>query len=398
MKITLKKIFLSAALISLSVPLFSFDFGGLLSNTTKFSGKEVSDLTLDQKNSISLWLKTPVSEDGLSYFVTEGSFSTEYDDSIPASDDKLLLTGDLSLFKLVIHQELSSGDLTISTGRFYNEDLTGIIYSQNGDGLKAEFQGARFNVSAFGVYTGLLNAKNTTILTDASPANTSPELSDKPKKLYVLADKYAVAGLVFDLPNLIAAHGLSLEGLASVSLDSETADYNRFYGTVLLSGPIVSSVFYDLSSTLGFSKYDDGDMEKSNLSKIAVTAYPSFKSMSVSLNGVYASGKQGSFEFFKGFTSNSAVNSLAEPEYSALAKAGLSATIKPVSNVLAALSADMVFDAAKEIEYQGFQYSANANWQIVSDVSAGLSFGQYFDNDDSGNNKTQLKINASIAF
>ena len=94
--------------------------------------------------------------------------------------------------------------------------------------------------------------------------------------------------------------------------------------------------------------------------------------------------------------------------------AGLSATLKPVSNVLLSAKGDLVFDTAAgedsdKIKQCGFQYSAGFNWQIVSDVSLGASFGQFIgqkvdDVDYSeagtgiGGNKTELKITAAIAF
>ena len=372
--------------LSLSSLAFGFETGGLISNDTTFKGND--ELKLDQTDTATLWGRTALNDDGSSYFVVEGSFKTEYDDGIPNSDDKLKLTLDFSLVKLVLKQELDEGTLTFSAGRFFNSDLSGIVFAQNADGVKATYEAARFELSGYAAYTGLLNAKNVTILDDMPPELDS-------KKVYVLANKYVVGGLTFSLPHIVKSQTISLEGFGAFGLEDDS--FNRFYGTLALSGPLVSPVFYELSSTLGFANPIDG-YDMSNLSKISITAYPSFKSMSISLNGVYASGKQVSFEAFQGFTSSTAAECLSEPEYSGIAKAGLAATIKPIEQLLLSLSGDAVFSAEKDIEYYGFQYAAALTWQVVSDVSMGASFGQFFGKDNSDDDKTQLKITANIAF
>lgn len=401
MKRSLKTLLACAAALSLAQLAFAIETGGLLTDDTKFANVEKDgSLKLNQKNGVNLWLRQPLNQSGTSYFAAEGAFQTEYDASAEDSDDKLKLYADLNLFKLVLKKEFDSGDLQFSLGRFYNADLSGLVYAQNGDGAKLDANISRFAVSLFGAYTGLLNAKNITILDD-----DTPDLTDKSKTVYVLANKYVVGGLTVSLPHITASQTVSLEGFGAFSLESTT--YNRFYGTVSLDGPIVSPVFYTISSTLGFAKYDDEDMVKGNLTKVSISAYPDFKSMSVSLNGVYASGTQGPFEAFQGFTSSTAVNSLLEPEYSAVTKLGLSATIKPIPTLLVSAGGDIIFDAGAgddgdEIKQAGFQYSLGANWQVVSDVSLGVSFGQYIGKDDYadtiGENKTQLKISAAIAF
>ena len=396
------KTFISSAAVFMALSqAFSVETGGLLTNDSKLANVEKDgSLKLDQKNGVNFWLRAPLNEEGTSYFAGEASFQTEYDTAETDSDKKLKLYADLNLFKFVFKNELDSGNIQFSLGRFFNSDLTGLVYSQNADGLRFDANLPRVALTLFGSYTGLLNAKTVSML-----EIDSPDTTDKEKTVYVLAHKYAVGGLTFSLPHFAAGQTLSLEGLATLSLES--TKYNRFYGTFALNGPIVSPVFYSISSTIGFAKYDEQDMVKGNLSKASISVYPDFKSMSVSLNGVYASGKQGPFEAFQGFTSSTAANSLSEPEYSGILKAGLSATIKPVSNLLLSAGGDVLFttiggEESNKIEQAGFQYSAGFNWQIVSDVSLGANFLQYIGKEDYetqfGAGKTQLKISAAIAF
>lgn len=397
MKVTLKNVFAVISALAIAQSIFALETGGLLTNDSKFLNAEKDgSLKLDQKNGINLWFRNPVSQDGSSYIAGEGSFLFEKDMRIEDSEKQLKLYADLNLLKLVAKKELESGNLVFSAGRFYNSDLSGLVYTQNGDGVKLEASLSGVEFSVFGAYTGLLNAKNITIL------GNDTDLTDKEKTVYVMANKFAVGALTLSLPYFAANQTLSIEGFGALSLES--TKFNRFYGTVALNGPLFTPVFYNISSTLGFAKYDEEDMVKGNLTKGAISVYPDFKSMSFSLNGLYASGKQGSFEAFQGFTSNTAVNSLKEDEYSGIALAGISASIKPVENFLFFAGADIVFDTLageeqKSIERSGLQYSAGFNWQVVSDVSLGANLSQFIGKDDYADyNRTQFRITAAIAF
>lgn len=397
MKVTLKNVFAVISALAIAQSVFALETGGLLTNDSKFLNAEKDgSLKLDQKNGINLWFRNPVSQDGSSYIAGEGSFLFEKDMRIEDSEKQLKLYADLNLLKLVAKKELESGNLVFSAGRFYNSDLSGLVYTQNGDGVKLEASLSGVEFSVFGAYTGLLNAKNITIL------GNDTDLTDKEKTVYVMANKFAVGALTLSLPYFAANQTLSIEGVGALSLES--TKFNRFYGTVALNGPLFTPVFYNISSTMGFAKYDEEDMVKGNLTKGSISVYPDFKSMSFSLNGLYASGKQGSFEAFQGFTSNTAVNSLKEDEYSGIALAGISASIKPVENFLFFAGADIVFDTLageeqKSIERSGLQYSAGFNWQVVSDVSLGANLSQFIGKDDYADyNKTQFRITAAIAF
>ena len=395
-----KIIFAGFSVLFLAQSAFSMENGGLLTNDTKFANAEKDgSLKLDQKNGLNLWFRNPLSEDGSSYIAGEGSFQYEYNDAVEDSDKKLILYADLNLLKIVAKKELDSGDLTFSAGRFFNSDLTGIIFSQNADGVKIDANLSKAAISLYGAYTGLLNAKNITIIGDDT------DLTDKEKTVYVTANKFVLGALTLSLPYFAANQSISVEGLAAISLES--TKINRFWGTVELGGPIVAPVFYNISSTLGLSKSDEKDMEKANLSKASLSVYPDYKSMSISLNALYASGNQGGFKSFQGFTSGTAVNSLIEPEYSGVLTAGLSASIKPVENFLLYAGGDLVFDAlsgdeSEKIEQAGFQYNAGFNWSIVSDVLFCVDFVGYKGKEEHENtigaSKNQLKISAAIAF
>ena len=176
------------------------------------------------------------------------------------------------------------------------------------------------------------------------------------------------------------------------------------YAELSLGGPLFSTVYYNVNGTLGLSSYDGGDMDMGLLAKANVVYYAAVKNITIGINGVYASGEQGGLKPFLGFTSQTATNALStrkndlETQYTGLIKAGLAASVKPVKNLLLGATGDVILNAAKDIEYEGFQYGLNLNWQVVSDVSLGAVWYQYFDDETSDRNKNCVQLKAAISF
>jgi hypothetical protein len=362
------------------------DFGGAFDNDSKFRGNTASDFKCDQKDTVSAWIRTPFDNDGNTYFAAEALYQYENDFAAETKTNVI----DVDLFKFGWSKMSGANKISLSAGRFSSFDLSGVVFNQAADGILFRYEMPRFAVSAYGGYTGLLNAQMVTILT---PAGETFEIDSG--KAYVCAAKYGIASLSITLPYIVANQTISAQFFGTFRL--EDTSYNRMYGTLGLNGSIIPSLFYTITSTLGMTSYDGASYDLSNLTTVSVTLYPS-KTISFGLNGVYASGEQGPFKAFTGFTSETASNALDEPQYTGIAEFGLSATVKPVKNVLAGASADIVFDALDSVEYDGFQYKVNASWQIVSDVQAGAVFYQYKDNDTSGRDKSCLQLKAVITF
>ena len=379
----MKKSIITTALISLTIAAFASDFGGKFTNISKFADQTPDDgLKLDQKDAVSLWFSTPFGSSDANSFLIMGTYQFERN----FGTEKTIQYIDIDTARVIYNVS----DLTLTAGRFFWADMTGRIYAQNGDGASVTYAQPSFNVTAYGFYTGLLNSQTTTIL--------DPEFSADPDKVYDMCPKYFAGGLKASLPGLIGEQTVSAEGIFTTKL-SGTSN-TRAYAEAQLSGPLTNNIYYDVTGAFGFSKYDEGDFEMSNLSVANLNFYPPLNAeTSIGLSAVYASGEQGPFKQFVGFTSSTAVESIDEPEYTSLAKAGINASVKPVSNILLLAGADAVFDAMDDsIEYKGFQYNAKINWQIVSDVLASAGITQYFDSDISDNNKTSVTIKAVISF
>lgn len=381
---------------SVAAAAYAADYGALVTNDTSFSGQKVSELVLDQTNAISAWLRVPFNNAGTAYFTMEGLYQFERNyinvsdvDNLP--DEQTESIADIDLVKFAAARDVASGSLSFAAGRFATADMSGFVYNQNADGLFLSYESPVIAVSAYGAYTGLLNKRAVTMLSERGSAVEDTE------KLYELADKYAVAAATLSFPNIVANQTVTAQFLAAIRLQDEA--FNRMYGELSFNGPLVRNTFYSLTSVLGIRNYD-GDTDISNLTKANLSLHTGKKALTFGLNGVYASGEQGPFTAFEGFTSQTAVRSSAgRAEYTGLVKGGASVSLKPVNTFLAVLSGEAVFDAqSSSAAYEGFQWQANVNWQIVSDVSVSATFGQYFDNDIAPRDKTICDLYAAISF
>lgn len=388
------KISAIASALLFSASAWAVEFGGLFSNESKFSGPKYNDMTLDQSDTLSAWVRVPFNKTGSSYFIAEGLYKFEQnpllDDNADAENVSAI---DVDLFKIVSQKATENGTLSFSAGRFATHDLSTMVFSQMADGALLTYDSTTIGFSVYGAYTGLLNGRTVSMI---SPDGNWFEKKDK---VYQLAEKYAVGAAGINFPNFAANQTFALQVMDAYRLEGDTI--NRLYGEIQLNGPIASNFYYILNTVFNYnmSKFsDESDTSIANLSRLALSWYPGVCNMAFTLNGVYASGEQGPFESFCGFTSQTAVNlSGGNTEYSNLVKAGLTASIKPVSNLLVAASGDAVFDAVKDIKYLGVFANFSVVYQVVSDVQAGLS-SYLFKGDDSIHDKAAVTASLAISF
>lgn len=402
---------------------FAVDFGGLLNNTTIIKTNKKHDFKLDQKDSASVWFKTVFDETGMNYFIAEAVYDFERDFDADQTTNII----DSDLFKLNLGKKLANGKIGLSAGRFFYSDLSGLVFAQNADGVLFNYSGNRFDVSVYGAYTGLLNALNVKMITsergdyvrdtdriddtyDNSFYRFKAAEGDK-DKVYDLAEQYAVGGLTVTLPNLFARQTVAAQFIGAFRLEKEL--FNRMYATLSLNGPIAGSLYYNASSTFGFTKFHTHAAEVANLSKVNIDYYFNKFDAAVGANAVYASGDRGFLMGFTGVTSMNPTLSLADIEYSGIFKFGLSSSVKFIKNLQICGACDMVFDVsnghAKKPEgafelagindsNTGFQYSANVNWQLLSDVLLSANVSQFFAKNNEDIKKTTFGIRAVISF
>ncbi len=383
----MKKLLLSALILTSATFSFAFDFGGSLGNITKFQDTSYTDdLALDQKNYATLWTKIPFKTTS-NYFFTQGRYQFEYDDS---TQDKInAIDFDSAYFYF------SSSNFELKAGRFNHADISSLVYNQSGDGAELSYSIPSFSAGIYAFYTGLLNSQFITINDSDYTADTD--------KIYDFCAKYFVSGAKVSLPSFLNEQTLSFEALLAARLQG--VKYNRLFVEGSLEGPVsfIENVFYDVTGVLGLTKYDSGKAKVSNLSKADIYFYPGVKDAQICLNAVYTTGtpddSDTKTEAFLAFTSTTAVNSINSDEYTSVFLTGISASIKPFDSILAKAGFDAVFSTNdNKIEYSGFQYNAGLDYQILSDVYTGAAITQYFDKNDSAINKTAISIKAVILF
>ncbi len=384
---TLFKALLLAQVFSLTAA-FAVDFGGSLKNISNIKGKNFSSLNLDQIDDLALWVKVPFTKSGDMYLVAEGLYEFEYDQSKEKAFNRL----DLDLLKFAAKLKLNGASLNVNAGRFIFSDLTGLIFNQNADGAFVSYEAPFFNVSAYGSYTGLLNAGLVKMINHKNDPFSFDENSP-----YELAQKYLVGAATLSFPRVAKTQNVAAQFLGAFKVDGRS--FNRMYASLSAGGPVYRTLFYSVSSTLGLQSYDGTSIDISNLSRVNLTCYLPVKDLSLSLGALYASGSNGPLEGFCGFSKVNAYNSLRDPQHSGVAKLSFMATAKPFEKLLAYAGCDMIVDAASSsAKYKGFQYSAGADWQAFSDLKVGVGFLQYIDDKNSDENKIQLSLNALLTF
>lgn len=370
---------ISAAVCALSISsAFALDYGFLIDNNTSFKTSSKKNMYLLQKDSASAWIKVPFGQNANNYFVGEGIYKFEYN----GESSLVKHFVDINLLKFVFTNQFENGSFEANIGRFFVVDASGLIFTQNCDGAFVKYSNSLVEVSGYAGYTGLLNGNTVTMI------NSPSFIGNDEKKVYDFADRNVIAMVTGFFPNLFADQSLTVQALGSFRTDVIT--YNRIYATLGLNGPVAGNLFYSVTGTAAFISYNGKDMKVSPLVRADLTYY--FPIASIGLSTVYAGND------FVGITSQTALDSLAEPEYADMLKAGIFATVKPVNNLLLSVSGDVAFDGKKNMQLKGVQYKVGADYQIVSDVLIGASWTQYFDINKTDADAMAASIKAKIAF
>jgi len=268
------KTLLSAAVLSmLCASLASaFDFGFEFSNKAGFEKKTATDWYSDHKE--TLWMTIPFDAENANSLAIEGSVYA----SKPAQDTKFRLYANLDLFRIsLVPVSLPDFKLSLDIGRIATADITGFVLSQKIDGIEFHGTFGFGNIDLMAGYTGLLNAREgVTLMT------TDDTLDYATEAIYALGAKRAVGKITFQFPQLVGTSDLVIEGVGQYDLRryfnpaySQVVD--SMYGTVSLNGPIVDSVYYQLSGTWQSGNLNQSSVsysENAILASLRVDAFP----------------------------------------------------------------------------------------------------------------------------
>ena len=386
----MKKTVLSAAFaVLLLAPLCAFDWGGKLNSTTKYQGDKFNSLFWYESAGVHLWFTSPIGSK--LYFGTDASYEFRYDQK--GGTVKNIV--DINLFKLsgTFHPN-QKDTFEFGAGRFSVNDATGIIFNQTSDGIYAKYSWPVCSVSLYGGTTRLLNSHDVVILRRFSDTTVK---SEHASFVYVLGPSYIPLGLSLYFPSLFLNQDITLEQWGFIDYSGD--GYNRFYTTLMFSGPVLSNLFYAASTTLSMANTASFP-NLSNLSKLTLSFYPAEKA-SIGFSGVYASGDHGAVSPFRGFTSQTAVLASETAgfgtEYESKLKAEISGTYTFLSRVYVGASAAAVFACPNTFSYNGFQWRIDAIWNIFHDLQLSSAIYQYVGK-NGGNDKLCLSVSGAFVF
>lgn len=374
----LKKINMLCAVLSMSAGAFAVDFGGMINNSSTLKNDTAGKYFLQQQDDVTLWLKVPFGANSKSYFITEGLYKFEYN-SLAGTFSNY---ADLNLLKFCFIKDFGSSQLEFDLGRFALCDLTGIIFTQNSDGGFVKYSAKNFDISFLASYTGLLNGNVVKMIKtpDAAAVDAS--------KVYSFGTGFVNAVFTAGFKNLFAQQNLGVQLIANLHFGNQ--NYNRFYGTVALDGPVFNNLMYSLTGTAEVILDNNNQVKVSPLVKADLSYY--FPALMLNAHMIFAGND------FSGITSQTAIKSCSEPEYTAMIKTGLNMSYKPLNVLLISAGCDAVFDGNKGYEFKGLEYNAAVDYQVVSDVSLGLSWNHYIDFNKSDSSCQNLTAKVKLAF
>lgn len=370
--------------IILSTSIFAFEWGGLITDGTKATSTDLAkeNTFLQHSDDIALWYNTPVISDGSAYFAGQASFKNYVDLDMDFNDT---VTRIINIDLLKLAGKASAGPVVISTalGRYNVSDLTGRIFNQSCDGILIQTAFPAVEISLYGGFTGLQNALTTQML-----GAGEPEVYDS-KKSFVAAHKYAPLSFALQLPSVFVNQTLNLQTAAF--LDLEKTDYDRYYVTLGMNGPIGGPVYYSLTatgSTVDFKDYSVyGNLSLQTFISSVVT---------IKAGAEYASGSQFGLVPFAGFTSCTAYSSLFATELSGIILPSVD-FILTAGNVYFGINGKLVLDYPEDdITLNGVSTGANFVWNIFSDLRFGLS-GYYFLDLQNEGKLNNLAANTSLS-
>ena len=383
----MKKSVLAAVFaVLLFAPLCAFDWGGKLNNTTKYQGNKFDSFFWYESAGVHLWFTSPIGSK--LYFGTDASYEFRYDQK--GGTAKHIV--DINLFKLggTFHPN-QKDTFEFGAGRFSVNDATGIIFNQTSDGIYAKYSWPVCAVTLYGGTTRLLNSHDVVILRRFS--DTTVKFEDA-SFVYVLGPSYIPLGFSLYFPSVFLNQDITLEQWGFIDYSGD--GYNRFYTTLMFSGPVLNNLFYAASTT--FSTVNTASF--SNLSKLTLSFYPVEKA-SVGFSGVYASGGHGAISPFRGFTSQTAVLASEtagfNTEYESKLKAEISGAYTFLSRVYVGASAAVVFACPDAFSYNGFQWRIDAIWNIFHDLQLSSAIYQYIGK-NGGNDKLSLSVSGAFVF
>lgn len=348
-------VFISAVFL-FSSSLFSFEWGGMVNNESKILFNGEDSIGYVQSNGANLWLSLPITKDN--NWKLNSEISYKFDFGIVPKPIYFNNVVNLPLLKVSGSANVGKNKIDLSFGRFKVSDYTSKIFNATADGLFVDFNSQILELGCYVGYTGLTNR-----LAEVGFLDNNGALISSDGDFYVFEESYIPAIFTVAFPSLFANQTVTVQALAS--FDCSNNKNNKYYGTLGIGGPILSSLFYDFKTTFNTCKFND----VANLTSISFTFFAK-KGIGVVLSADYASGSELCFDNFTTVTSFSV---------SDIFNIGLSDVFVPslsflftAKNFYAKLDVNGLFTIDDSIETQALLAKISSSMNVYSDFQLGF--------------------------
>ncbi len=409
----------------LAAPAFA-DFGATIDNSSSFTKEDETDFV--QEDTLTVWASALLGQ--FLRFDAAAQAKVAIDDPHFYADiDKLTLSGDIPA------AEPGKPRFAFDLGKFFQSDFSSVVLAQPTAGLRLAFTYPAAQMKLALGYTGLNNKNATSLVVSRLDAL---DLADD--DAYFASPRF-IGSATVAFPELFARQSLTLSAIVQEDLRAQfdtvieegeevfnptgggTVD-TQYWG-LGLTGPLASSVYYDLYGYLGTGRtltFEDDDQSTTGQAYRyePILAYlfggsiryyrPAFYKSSASLKFAFASGDADQIGYLEGNAkgNSGAFIPLAEgifglaftPQISNLVVAELSYSMKPfaafrdslVSSLQTGVKvtpffklaegplSDATVDPSAGSGYLGTELDGIVNLRPYSDLGLGLSLGLFIPN------------------
>lgn len=376
------------AVLTFSTSAYAFEWGGIIKNTSAYNmpfQNQDAD-SFFQSNGIFLWTTFPFNKEGNINLKSELMYS--YNLSIPSKTFTNIVDADL--FKFSAGFDLQKGNLSVYAGRYAVSDISNVIFTQNSDGLYFSYENLAVSFNVYGGYTGLLNTKNVYILgSDGIPLSGSNDF-------YQPGANFIPLMATLGFPSLFANQTVTFQGSAFIDVRGALNPYNRYYGSILISGPLSGKMYYSLVSDWGSVNFNS----LMNYSALKLSFYPT-KIVTINMLMEYASGKNGFLSPFIGFTSRYAYSAAESVQTTGVLIPSMALSFSLCSNSLFIdLSSKCVMICPEDkINFKGVQGDLSITYNLMSDLQMACDLSGFICNPELGDsNKLNCAFRLSMSF
>jgi len=400
----MKNITLIIILSLLTTFSFALDFGGSLEDSTIYYNSDTTELY--HSDTLALWLNTQIWKD-TNLFI-QGSYTYTTDDPYFFDIDYLKI------------ENKSISPLNYTLGRFYTSDSSRYIFNHKLDGVSVSYNLPSAVFSAKAGYTGLLfDASSNIEMTTADQTGISYSGIEQ-----TFAAPRIVGSLQAFFPELYLYQDLKAEVWIQKDMrdDSDLTTGGKLdtqYFGLSLSGPLVSSLYYDSFAYLGTGQSHSGIADSysvfSFLGSAGLRYYmEDFLFSRMSFRFLYSSGDSDyTSSFVEGNTEDDSSNFVPisgkslglvfSPKLGNIFLTQLSYSLKPFSNMgnsvlkniqleltdinffrsTTGLISENGIDSASDSLYLGTEIDGTVNFRPFSDIGVSLSGGIFIPNNGS---------------